>query len=335
MMCSRTRTPYALQNGTGVCAFLDLDLNRETKTSGANRSNLQDRMMAERENQLSSVMRVLRTHWPALFLTLAALIWLTPAILVLAKHSWQTEAGSIGPLTLLCGLFLLKSEMDLLNPVVSGRWTALNVTGVAIGFILYAYAVTISFGALAVSAAWLVMFSMLCMFLEFGIVRRLWFPLAYLLLAIPLPYSLTLSAGAKLGEILASCSSNILTVMGFAVATRGTGIFVDQYELAVEVACAGISSTVSLVAVGAAYARWSQRNNNVQLVALLLASIPIAFAANLFRVLILVVGVHFMGSRLLDSAVHPLSGAISFALALTLCLIFSRMMTMTKKLVLA
>ena len=48
----------------------------------------------------------------------------------------------------------------------------------------------------------------------------------------------------------------------------------------------------------------------------LLAAAPIAIAANILRVLLLVLLVAWRGGEILDTFVHPLSGIMTFALAL-------------------
>lgn len=62
------------------------------------------------------------------------------------------------------------------------------------------------------------------------------------------------------------------------------------------------------------------KDNPTRIAALLAFAFPIAFGANLLRVAMLALAVHWFGTGVLGSFVHPMSGFISFAVALLLSL---------------
>lgn len=269
------------------------------------------------------------SQWPEgpdAWLALAGLAWVLPAVLLLARTTWQTDAGSIGPLTLVLGLVVLVREVRALpDGLVPGSpWLAGVVLALAI--VLYLAATVLSFAMLAVAAAWLGLVVVLYALRGARALRLCWFPLAYLLLVLPLPYSLTYGAANRLGTWLALGAVHGLRWLGVEVAVRGSTVFVDQYELVVEQACAGLSSTVSLIAIGAIYARWVHRAEPLRLATLVLLAIPLAYVANQIRVAALVYAVHRRGSAVLGSSLHPLSGLASFALALGLVMLADRLL---------
>lgn len=257
---------------------------------------------------------------------LAGLAWVVPAVLLLARTTWQTDAGSIGPLTLLLGLVVLTREIgDLPDGLSPGSaWLAGGLLAVAI--VLYVVATVLSFAMLAVAAAWLGLVVVLYSLSGGAALMRCWFPLAYLLLVLPLPYTLTYAAAARLGAWLALGAVRLLRLLGVELAVRGSTVYVDQYELVVEQACAGLSSTVSLIAIGIIYARWVHRAQPVRLAVLALLSLPLAYIANQLRVAGLVYAVHRQGSSVLGTSLHPLSGLASFALALGLVMLVDRLL---------
>lgn len=260
------------------------------------------------------------------YLVFAGLLWTVPAVLLLSRTTWRTDAGSIGPLTLLLGLVVLAGEVrDLPAELRPGRaWIAGLAMAGAIA--LYVAAMVLSFAMLAVAAAWLGLVVVLYALSGAGALRRCWFPLAYLLLVLPLPYSLTYAAAARLGAWLALGAVRVLRLLGLEVAVRGSTVFVDQYELVVEQACAGLSSTVSLIAIGIIYARWAHRARPLRLALLALMAIPLAYLANQIRVAALVFAVHRQGSSVLGTSLHPLSGLASFVLALALAMLADRLL---------
>ena len=276
-----------------------------------------------------SVSGLLNRHSNHLLLV-AGSVWILPGVTLLAQSAWRTEAGSIGPLTLVFGALLLHSDLRNMMPRASRPTSYLTLVCLAVGLLGYTYAVTTAFVALAALSAWLVLVCMIEIGYGWSALQKAWFPLAYLLLVTPLPYSLTFSGSLRLGRVLAASSAYLLNLWGIAAAYSGTSLYIDQYELAVEIACAGVSSTISLIAVSVAYARWAYRSSWEIIAVLLLAALPIAFVSNLLRVLLLAVAVAVWGSRALSSALHPLSGAVSFTIALMLSLIVGQLATKLK-----
>lgn len=258
------------------------------------------------------------------YLVLAGVVWVVPAVLLLTRTTWQTDAGSIGPLTLVLGLIVLAREVRALPADLrpGSAWIAGALLALATG--LYLVASVLSFALLAVAAAWLGLVVVLYALSGFAALRHCWFPLAYLLLVLPLPYTLTYSAAARLGTWLALGAVRLLRPLGIDVAVNGSTVIVDQYELVVEQACAGLSSTISLIAIGIIYARWFHRAHPWRLGVLVLLAVPIAYLANQIRVAALVYAVHRQGSGILGSSVHPLSGVLSFGLALGLVMAVDR-----------
>lgn len=252
-------------------------------------------------------------------------MWTLPALLMLGRTTWQTEAGSIGPLTLLLGIALLVSDLRKLPAGLAPGAGGLAWVTLAGAMGLGVIAVMVNFVLLAVAAAWLGLVAVLYALHGAEALRRCWFPLAYLLLVLPLPYSLTYSAAARLGTVLAAGAVTLLRPLGLELAVRGSTLYVDQYELVVEQACAGLSSTVSLIAIGVIYARWIHGARPGRLMALVVLSIPLAFAANQLRVAALVYAVHRGGSAVLATQLHPLSGLVSFSLALGLVMLADRL----------
>lgn len=259
---------------------------------------------------------------PSAILLASAVIWAVPMLALLASTAWQTESGSIGPLTLLMGLGVLWHEIRLHQRYED------EGNGYAFAFFcflgcgLYALAIGIAFTALAVAAAWIVLVSGIYWLHGLRVLRKLWFPLLYLLLVVPLPYSLTYSGGAWLGAALAKFATEMLDLLGLEAAYSGNMLFIDQYEMSVELACSGLSSTVSLIAVTIIYARLVHRSEPFRIGYLLAFALPIAFLANMLRVVLLAIAVHGQGTAVLHSVVHPLSGLFSFVLAIVLSLTF-------------
>src|SRR5207344_1473437 len=92
-----------------------------------------------------------------------------------------------------------------------------------------------------------------------------------------------------------SAAENILHAAGYPIGRTGVVLIVGQYQLLVADACSGLNSMFSLSALGFLYL-YLMRRASVLHNALIVASIlPIAFAANIVRVLVLILVTYHFG----------------------------------------
>lgn len=156
-------------------------------------------------------------------------------------------------------------------------------------------------------------------------VRRLWFPLAYLIFLVPVPPLLLELATAPLKQLVSGTVASLLYHTGYPIARSGVVLQVGGYRLLVADACSGLNSIFSLFALGVVYLHLTRRRLWQQW--LMLASIvPIACAANVVRVILLVLITYHFGN---DAGQGFLHGAASIALlmsALVLFLLFDEML---------
>lgn len=259
-----------------------------------------------------------------LVLWLGSLAVLAPCVATLAEGSWTTEAGALGPIVLAAGAATLWSRFR--------ECRALSVPGsLAVAFLLlipgaagYLVGRAINMAVLLSASTWLVLLAVFYLRHGSTVVRRCWFPLAFLLIVIPLPHTLTVEATAELRNLLAGWATGIASAFGLEVAVNGYAVYIDQYELSIESACAGLSSTVSLLAVGMLYAYWVRAAGWRRMAVIALAAFPVALAANLVRILLLLLLVHWGGAKVLATPLHPISGFLSFSLALLMLLLIDQ-----------
>ncbi len=152
------------------------------------------------------------------------------------------------------------------------------------------------------------------------VVRRCAFPLAFLAMAIPLPYSLSMTANAALREFVAEQAVDFGAGIGLDAAIEHGAIIIGPYVLAIENACTGANSTLSLVAISVLYAYWVRSRSILSAGVIAALAIPIAMAANIGRVVGLMALVDWRGSSVLSTFLHPLSGFVSFTIAVGLLL---------------
>jgi exosortase len=153
----------------------------------------------------------------------------------------------------------------------------------------------------------------------------LWFPIAFLLLAWPVPYLPLvgdwLTAFTDATVALVTALSHLLPI-----ATAGSeGVFTLHHAgvpfvLAIGSACAGVNSLVGFLLVGTALA-YVVRGRLLAKVAWLVAGLAIVWAFNIVRIeAIFVVGTLF-GPRAALDVLHPVAGLIVFNLGILLMLV--------------
>jgi exosortase len=132
---------------------------------------------------------------------------------------------------------------------------------------------------------------------------------------VPLPGFVVDGATAPLKEMVSSAVAWLLGAMGYAVERAGVVLAVNGREMLVADACSGLNSIVSLLAMGLLYAHLT-RATVARAALLALAVIPIAVAANIGRVLALVLITVHAGPDAAQGWVHDALGLSVFVVAL-------------------
>ena len=152
------------------------------------------------------------------------------------------------------------------------------------------------------------------LFLGAARTRAIAFPLLFLTFSLPIPLAFTEQIHWQLRLIATAGTSTIVPWFGVPIFVEGTTLHMANGALEVADACSGFSTLYAAVAVAAltAYSAATPRRR----AAVLFSAVPLAIGANLIRVVALVLLVVWYGEKILDTFVHPLSGMLTFALAL-------------------
>jgi exosortase len=117
-------------------------------------------------------------------------------------------------------------------------------------------------------------------------------------------------------------AQTVLHAAGYPVARTGVIIAIEQYQLLVADACAGLTSMFTLEALGLMYMQLRRfavsRRHDIMLALLL---IPIAFVANVVRVMTLVLVTYYFGDAVGQGFAHGFAGVVLFAAAAVLLMV--------------
>lgn len=142
-------------------------------------------------------------------------------------------------------------------------------------------------------------------------IQRLAFPIAFLFFMVPVPYSLISLVSLPLQLMATDVSAGIIGKCAIPVYREGNMLYFVQTQLEVAEACSGIRSLMSLTMISLIFCFLS-RDGWWRKAVLVIAAIPIAIVANIFRVTGTGVLAHFYGDRVARGFLHEFSGIAIF-----------------------
>ena len=142
------------------------------------------------------------------------------------------------------------------------------------------------------------------------------FPLAFLALMLPIPLAFTEPVHLVLRKVATTGAAAVIPWLGITSYVEGTTFHLARATLHVGDSCSGFSTLYAAVAV-AALTAYSCPDVKRRLVVLAVAA-PLAIAANVLRVILLIAIVKWNGIDVLSTWIHPASGMLTFALSLPL-----------------
>jgi exosortase len=157
--------------------------------------------------------------------------------------------------------------------------------------------------------------------------KELRFPLLVLLLAIPLPAIIFNQITFPLQILASKLASALLPLFGVPVLREGNVIHLPVMNLEVAEACSGIRSLMSLFTLAVFYGYFLE-NSRLRRVLIVLASIPIAIAANAVRILGTGLCVQYWDPDKALGFFHEFSGWVIFLVSITCLYIVHQMMSL-------
>jgi exosortase len=152
------------------------------------------------------------------------------------------------------------------------------------------------------------------------------FPLAFLLLMIPLPNIVFNQIAFPLQLLASRVGEQALSGWGIPVLREGNVIVLANTTLEVAEACSGIRSLISLLMLGIVYGYFVDRRGGVR-AAVALATIPVAIVANGLRVAGTGIAAHYFGARAATGFFHTFSGWLVFVLSFGMLLAVTRLIS--------
>jgi exosortase len=153
--------------------------------------------------------------------------------------------------------------------------------------------------------------------------RILAFPIAFLLLMVPLPAIIFNHIAFPLQILASRLGEVVIAASGIPVLREGNVLHLPHEALEVAEACSGIRSLISLLMLAIVLGYFTERRIGAR-IAIALASVPIAVIANATRVAGTGLASYWISPAAAEGFFHTFSGWIMFVVALAGLLIFHR-----------
>ncbi len=258
----------------------------------------------------------------AIFLGFAALY--LPTYWDLSHTIWASDEQGHGPIILAVSIWLLYQRKDALINLPKACAPAPGFFLLGLGLLSYLVGRTQGIWILEVGSQILVLAALLLLFKGYAGVKCAFFVLFFMLFMVPLPGALVAALTSPLKSMVSAVASQILYTVGYPVGRSGVLLTVGPYQLLVADACAGLNSMFTLEALGMLYMNIMGYTSFRRNLALAILIIPISFAANVVRVMILVLVTYHFGDEAGQGFVHGAAGMVLFAVALTFMLLTDR-----------
>ena len=256
------------------------------------------------------------------------LILYVPTFYDLARTLWQKDDFAHGPIILAIIAWLIWDRRQVLLSVPARTAPVSGLALLVIGLLFYvvwrSQGITIfEGGALAPVLA-----GVLLAMRGWPAARAFWFTILFIAYLVPLPGFFVDAMTLPLKQNVSEIAAKVLYATGYPVAQDGVILIVGQYHLLVADACSGLNSMFSLSAVGLLYLYLMQRKSWLHNVLILASLLPVAFLANIARVIILVLVTYHFGDAAGQGFVHGFSGLMMFMIALIVIIVLDTVLAM-------
>ena len=266
-----------------------------------------------------------RYPWWQVAVLVVLIGWLYSSILYhLVGQWWQDPNFSHGFFVPLFSAFVVWQDRSRLAavPLTPSSWGLLIVVVALCVLILGVMGAELFLSRVSLL---LLVAGLIIFFLGWNYFRAVLFPWAFLVLMIPIPAIVFNQITFPLQLLASKVAATVLPILGVPVLREGNVINLPAMALEVAEACSGIRSLLSLTTLAIIYGYLMEPRNSVR-VLLALASLPIAVAANSFRIVGTGLLVQYWDPEKAEGFFHLFSGWLIFVISLLMLFLFHRIM---------
>ena len=233
-----------------------------------------------------------------------------------ATTIWQSDDHAHGAIIFVVVGWLVWQERQAIlaaprEPAIAFGWASFIA-----GLLVYTMGRTLGVSILELASQIPVILGILLILRGWPAARAAWFPLIYIIFMVPLPGILVDAVTGPLKQWISYIAENALYTAGYPIARNGVMLSIGQYQLLVADACSGLHSMFSLTALGVLYMYIVARRSLAHNLLMLASILPIAFTANIVRVMVLVLVTYHLGDEAGQGFLHGAAGILLILVAL-------------------
>ena len=251
------------------------------------------------------------------FTSLAGLLIVYSPVFYFLYDAWNLDPYySHGFIVPVVSIFLVwSSRKELMKSLaVETDYPAIFVI---IGILLYIVAIILDFRFLMYLSFIVSLGGVILFIWGSEVLKILLFPLCYLLLMFPLPYSITSAIAFPLQIFSSKSSVLLLNLLDISALQEGVNIHIPGFSFIIERGCSGLQSIVALFTLAVLFA-YLARGPIKKRIFLVFSSIPIALIANILRITIVILVAKAWGREAAESFFHTFSSLFLFSMAFLL-----------------
>jgi exosortase B len=260
--------------------------------------------------------RTASTGLPWLVALIGFAVMYLPVYWWAANTIWQTDEHGHGPIILAVVVWLFWTLRQGIVEAPRAPMPALGWPLFFVGLLVYMAGRAFKISIFEFGSQIPVVAGLLLILNGRAALRLAWFPVFYFIFMIPLPGILVDAVTGPLKQWISDIVTNLLYSVGYPIARTGVIISIGQYQLLVADACSGLHSMFSLSALGTLFMYIMGRKSWLHNAVMLACILPIAFVANIVRVVVLVLVTYYLGDAAGQGFLHGTAGMVLMIVAL-------------------
>jgi exosortase B len=257
--------------------------------------------------------------YPRLIVLFGLCLMYVPTFNHLFKTYWHLDDYGHGPIVFAVSLWLFYRKWpEMYNARSDKKSSPFGWLILIIGLFLYLVGRSQSITSIEVSSLIWTLLGIGLILFGARSVKVVWFPLFFLFFMIPLPGSIVVAVTMPMKIAVSYVAEQILYSVGYPIARSGVILQIGQYQLLVADACAGLHTLLTLESLGLLYLNLIRHESLARNLILVVLIVPISFAANVIRVMVLTLITYHFGDEAGQGFLHGFAGMVLFLSALLL-----------------
>lgn len=279
----------------------------------------------------ADTLRVRIERWaPWLLAALGLALLYVPTFVQLARGLWAADEQGHGPIVLGIACWLIYRRWDMVDdPALSPpspRWGWAVLT---MGAFLYAFGRSQDILIFEVGSLLPMIAGTILVLRGRSQLKSVWFALFFMFFMIPLPSPVVDALTQPMKLAVSYVATEVLHFFDYPIARAGVVLHIGPYQLLVADACAGLHTLFTLEALGLLYLNIVRYQSAARNIALAILIVPISFAANVIRVMVLTLVTYYLGDEAGQGFLHGFAGMVLFMSALLLIIAFDGLLRLS------